>query len=39
MAKRRVETMEENRNKLIAVARRAFAEKGYAALVACKQLF
>ena len=32
MAKRRVETMEENRNKLIAVARRAFAEKGYAAV-------
>jgi len=31
MAKRRVETMEENRVKLIAAARRAFAEKGYAA--------
>ena len=29
MAKRRVETMEENRAKLIAAARRAFAEKGY----------
>ncbi|WP_064681180.1 TetR/AcrR family transcriptional regulator [Rhizobium bangladeshense] len=31
MAKRRVETMEENRLKLIAAARKAFAEKGYAA--------
>lgn len=31
MAKRRSETMEENRAKLIAAARRAFAEKGYAA--------
>lgn len=31
MAKRRVETMEENRAKLIAAARKAFAEKGYAA--------
>ncbi|MEZ2218748.1 TetR/AcrR family transcriptional regulator [Rhizobium sp. RCC_161_2] len=31
MAKRRVETMEENRAKLIAAARRAFAEKGYSA--------
>ena len=31
MAKRRVETMEENRGKLIAAARRAFAEKGFAA--------
>src|SRR5918994_5235065 len=30
MAKRRVETMEENRAKLIAAARKAFAEKGYA---------
>jgi AcrR family transcriptional regulator len=30
MAKRRVETMEENRTKLIAAARKAFAEKGYA---------
>lgn len=30
-AKRRVETMEKNRAKLIAAARRAFAEKGYAA--------
>ena len=30
-AKRRVETMEENRAKLIAAARKAFAEKGYAA--------
>lgn len=30
-AKRRAETMEENRAKLIAAARRAFAEKGYAA--------
>jgi AcrR family transcriptional regulator len=29
MAKRRVETMEENRAKLIAAARKAFAEKGY----------
>ena len=31
VAKRRSETMEENRAKLIAAARRAFAEKGYAA--------
>lgn len=31
MAKRRVETMEENRAKLIAAARKAFAEEGYAA--------
>lgn len=31
MAKRRAETMEENRAKLIAAARKAFAEKGYAA--------
>lgn len=31
MAKRRVETMEENRAKLIAAGRKAFAEKGYAA--------
>lgn len=31
MARRRVETMEENRAKLIAAARKAFAEKGYAA--------
>ncbi len=31
MAKRRVETMEENRVKLIAAARKAFAEKGYSA--------
>lgn len=31
MAKRRMETMEENRAKLIAAARKAFAEKGYAA--------
>ncbi|OOO25086.1 TetR/AcrR family transcriptional regulator [Rhizobium sophoriradicis] len=31
MAKRRVETMEENRRKLIAAGRKAFAEKGYAA--------
>lgn len=31
VAKRRSETMEENRVKLIAAARRAFAEKGYAA--------
>jgi len=30
-AKRRVETMEENRAKLIASARKAFAEKGFAA--------
>ena len=30
MAKRRVEIMEENRAKLIAAARKAFAEKGYA---------
>lgn len=30
-AKRRAETMEENRAKLIAVARTAFAEKGFAA--------
>lgn len=30
-ARRRVETMEENRAKLIAAARKAFAEKGYAA--------
>lgn len=29
--KRRLETMEENRAKLIAAARKAFAEKGYAA--------
>ncbi|WFR95760.1 TetR/AcrR family transcriptional regulator [Rhizobium tumorigenes] len=29
MAKRRVETMEENRGKLIAAGRKAFAEKGY----------
>lgn len=31
MAKTRAETMEENRAKLIAAGRRAFAEKGYAA--------
>lgn len=31
MAKRRVETMEENRARLIGASRRAFAEKGYAA--------
>ncbi|WP_242125693.1 TetR/AcrR family transcriptional regulator [Sphingobium sp. Sx8-8] len=31
MAKRRIETMEENRAKLIAAARKAFAEKGYSA--------
>lgn len=31
MAKRRVETMEENRVKLIAAARKAFAKKGYSA--------
>ncbi|WP_274425046.1 TetR/AcrR family transcriptional regulator [Chelativorans sp. YIM 93263] len=31
MAKRRVEMMEENRAKLIVAARKAFAEKGYAA--------
>jgi AcrR family transcriptional regulator len=31
MAKRRVQTMEENRVKLIAAARKAFAEKGYSA--------
>ncbi|NTI25935.1 TetR/AcrR family transcriptional regulator [Rhizobium rhizogenes] len=31
MAKRRVETMEENCAKLIAAARKAFAEKGYSA--------
>ncbi|ARO28619.1 TetR family transcriptional regulator protein [Rhizobium sp. NXC14] len=31
MAKKRSEAMEENRVKLIAAARRAFAEKGYAA--------
>lgn len=31
MARRRSETMEENRAKLIAAARRAFAEQGYAA--------
>ncbi|MEK1897626.1 MAG: TetR/AcrR family transcriptional regulator, partial [Rhizobium sp.] len=31
MAKRRSETMEENRGKLIAAARKAFAEKGYSA--------
>ncbi|NTG50890.1 TetR/AcrR family transcriptional regulator [Agrobacterium rhizogenes] len=31
MVKRRVETMEENRAKLIAAARKAFAEKGYSA--------
>ena len=31
VAKRRSETMEENRAKLIAAARRAFAERGYAA--------
>ena len=30
MARRRVETMEENRAKLIAAARKAFCEKGYA---------
>lgn len=30
-AKRRVETMEENREKLLLAARKAFAEKGYAA--------
>ncbi len=29
MAKRRAETMEENRGKLIAAGRKAFAEKGY----------
>ncbi|AVA25863.1 TetR/AcrR family transcriptional regulator [Rhizobium sp. NXC24] len=31
MAKRRIDTMEENRAKLIAAARKAFAEKGYSA--------
>src|SRR5690606_26458307 len=31
MAKRRVETMEENRARLTAAARKAFAEKGYSA--------
>lgn len=31
VAKRRAETMEENRGKLIAAGRKAFAEKGYAA--------
>lgn len=31
MARRRVETMEENRAKLIAAARKAFAERGYSA--------
>lgn len=31
MAKRRAELMEENRSKLIAAARKAFADKGYAA--------
>ncbi|KQR69977.1 TetR/AcrR family transcriptional regulator [Rhizobium sp. Leaf341] len=31
MARTRAETMEENRSKLIAAGRRAFAEKGYAA--------
>ena len=31
MARRRQETMEENRGKLIAAARKAFAEKGYSA--------
>lgn len=31
MAKRRVEMMEENRVKMIAAARKAFAEKGYSA--------
>jgi AcrR family transcriptional regulator len=31
MAKKRAETMEENRAKLIAAGRKAFAEKGYAA--------
>lgn len=31
MAKRRVESMEENRAKLIAAARKAFAENGYSA--------
>ncbi|CAN7651714.1 TetR/AcrR family transcriptional regulator [Rhizobium sp. LjRoot258] len=31
MAKRRSETMQENRGKLIAAARKAFAEKGYSA--------
>ena len=31
MANRRVERMEENRAKLIAAGRKAFAEKGYAA--------
>ncbi|WP_370675527.1 TetR/AcrR family transcriptional regulator [Pleomorphomonas sp. PLEO] len=31
MVKRRLETMEENRAKLIAAARKAFAEKGYSA--------
>lgn len=31
MANRRVETMEENRVKLIAAARKAFAERGYSA--------
>ena len=30
-AKRRIDTMEENRAKLIAAARKAFAEKGFAA--------
>jgi len=31
MVKTRVERMEENRAKLIAAARKAFAERGYAA--------
>ncbi|CAN7634065.1 TetR/AcrR family transcriptional regulator [Rhizobium rhizogenes] len=31
MAKRRIDTMEENRAKLIAAARKAFAKKGYSA--------
>ncbi|MDY6962594.1 TetR/AcrR family transcriptional regulator [Pseudorhizobium marinum] len=31
MAKKRAETMEENRAKLVSAARKAFAEKGYAA--------
>jgi AcrR family transcriptional regulator len=31
MTRRRIDTMEENRVKLIAAARKAFAEKGYAA--------
>ena len=31
MAKKRAQTMEENRARLIAAARKAFAEQGYAA--------